>query len=493
MTAPRPEPIARGTLSHTPFAHILVYVLERKLQGTLELQDHKDRLLIYFRDGAPAKVDTTRDSRRLGEILLDAGVINAKQLRDSVEEMKKTGELHGQVLVRMGFIDGAALVTGITDQMTRKMVHGFVMTEAAYAFYQGVNLITGGSSELVSLDPFALLMTGVRLHGDAMPLNATVNTLRDRSFFLADADAIARYRFTREERSLCRKLLESPQDLESLKKWDVLDAETMKRMLYVLIITKTLQVVTREKVEEARRSMAPIRFDSTAPPPARHSWPPEIQTLRDEIGQMAAGISSRNYYEMLGVETGAPAAEIRTVFFRMAKKFHPDRAAKEGFEDLRETLAYIFANLSEAHSTLTDLDRRETYDEQLSSGSPPQRAGDVPAETEEEKQVRLTIEASTLFQKALVVLRQDRVDEAFAMVEKALSSCPDDGDYMAAHAYLRVKLGKAPAKSVLSVFRDAEKANPNSERVHFFFAQVLKLAEHVNEARNQFQKVQLRP
>ena len=490
MTPRKPKPIAQGNFAQTPFAHILVYVQNKRLHGTLEARQDAQEIYIYFRDGSPARVSSTEPGKRLGEVLEEMGKLTPHQLQESLEEVRRTGELHGQALVRMGFVDGATLVAGITEQAASRMLTAFQFTQGEYAFYEGVDLIPQGPSELINLNSKALLIAGVRNHGAGMSLAPYLASLKNKSFFLADVDELADFRFNAQERMLCRKLLESPQDLLSLKKWDAVDTHVVIATLYVLLITRTLKVISPEDVESTKSQMPQKTLESLPPEGRVNSWPPEVMAMREDIQRRAAQVSSQNYYELLGVEKAASTSDIRKAFFRLAKTYHPDRAAKPGLEDLRETLAYLFANLSEAQNTLLDLDSRESYDASIASGKTPQAAaGSAETESDEERQVRLVIEADRMYQKAQVLMRQNKNVEALELVERAYRNCPEEGEYIATRAYLKMTLGDDVTGEILTVFRGALEQSPRSEKCHYYYAQALKKDNRISEARQQFKKV----
>ena len=67
--------------------------------------------------------------------------------------------------------------------------------------------------------------------------------------------------------------------------------------------------------------------------------------------------NKRDYYEVLGVEKGASAEEIKKAYRKSAMKYHPDRnpgdkAAEEKFKEL-----------GEAYEVLSDADKRARYDQ----------------------------------------------------------------------------------------------------------------------------------
>lgn len=83
---------------------------------------------------------------------------------------------------------------------------------------------------------------------------------------------------------------------------------------------------------------------------------------------------SKNYYDLLGVATTAPADEIKSAFRREIAKYHPDKVQHLGqeFQDIAVSKA---AELTLAYKTLTDAAARAEYDAQVLGATTAPSAG----------------------------------------------------------------------------------------------------------------------
>ena len=79
--------------------------------------------------------------------------------------------------------------------------------------------------------------------------------------------------------------------------------------------------------------------------------------------------NKRDYYEVLGVEKGATAEEIKKAYRKSAMKYHPDR--NPGDKEAEEK----FKELGEAYEVLSDDDKRSRYDQFGFAGVDPNYGG----------------------------------------------------------------------------------------------------------------------
>src|SRR5258708_19997110 len=68
-------------------------------------------------------------------------------------------------------------------------------------------------------------------------------------------------------------------------------------------------------------------------------------------------MSKRDYYDILGVQRGADAEEIKKAYRKMAIKYHPDK--NQGDKQAEEN----FKEAAEAYEVLSNADKRRRYDQ----------------------------------------------------------------------------------------------------------------------------------
>lgn len=74
-----------------------------------------------------------------------------------------------------------------------------------------------------------------------------------------------------------------------------------------------------------------------------------------------------DYYKLLGVDHAAGVTDVRSAFFIIAAKFHPDRN-RNADEAVQKAIYDIFKRLNEAYRVLCDQERRKMYNENLTQG-----------------------------------------------------------------------------------------------------------------------------
>ena len=111
-----------------------------------------------------------------------------------------------------------------------------------------------------------------------------------------------------------------------------------------------------------------------------------------EILALARILDELDYYQVLHIEPGASADQVRQAFHASSRAFHPD-ANRHLDAAHREAIGRISKRITEAYTVLRDPKRRRVYDEGLGQGQ--QRMQIAEAEARAEQQATAELEGTT--------------------------------------------------------------------------------------------------
>ena len=239
------EATATGNLQATPFGHLLVYLLDRGLTGSLVLEEQNgDKHAIWFETGAPAKVKTATPVTYLGQVLVEQRAITREVYERTLQGALHERRLHGQVLLETGAVELKVLRDALREQLARQVLWLFKLGPAtAYGYYDQVNLLERwGAPEGLRTRPLALIWRGLRRHASAAEIEAVTLRLGQRPIELHVDAPIRRFRFESSEQALIDVLRAKPQPLSSLIASGLAAPDDVKRLVYVLVILRQLEL-----------------------------------------------------------------------------------------------------------------------------------------------------------------------------------------------------------------------------------------------------------
>jgi hypothetical protein len=196
-----------------------------------------------------------------------------------------------------------------------------------------------------------------------------------------------------------------------------------------------------------------------APPPA--TTPEQLGALYEKMKQAA------DHFEVLGLELGAAAPQIKAAYFQAAKAYHPDAAPPDDPPDMKQLRVDIFARVSEAWAVLGDDLKRAQYLEELKTGAA-------------QVDVMAILQAENLFQVATVLVKTRRYQEALQKLEEAVKLNADEPEFAVWRAWVQFLLApqerkKSQQAASAQVIEAALKKNPRCMPAHLFLGQMAKL------------------
>jgi hypothetical protein len=268
MQGPLPAPTATGSFVKTPFPHLMVYALERRLTGTFELsRGSVSMATMLVMGGCPAKIRTSDPVHYLGNVLLELGMISPQHLQASLANMQgpQGPRLQGQLLLEMQAIDAARLDAGLRSQVERKVEHLFLLsTDTTFAYYDNVDLLSRYGGQPTPIDPFPVLWRGCREQPALEHVDATYRRVGPALLRVSSTAQIERFAFTPQEMQvvdLMRQRPVRPVDITA-----ALGPRLGQTLVYFLMIMKQVDLI------DATQPM-PIQTIPQAPPSAPSSAP----------------------------------------------------------------------------------------------------------------------------------------------------------------------------------------------------------------------------
>lgn len=285
----RREPTARGNLAATPLPHVLVYMLDHSLTGTVvfEGDDGGDDAL-YFVGGVPTKIRLRDEVALLGQMLVHGGAIETPAVEEAVEGARRLGILLGEYLVGHDLVSRDALLWALEAQLLNKVAYlANLAPEISYSYYREVDLLEGwGGGDVpvgCALNP---ILASVRNWMDRARVRATLNRIGKHPLVLNDDSDLASLALLPEEETTLDVIRAESLPLAQLFKRDVADEEVVSSLVYTLAVTRQFAFKGQKKGPMAAKNGQPWRAESaisSAPHPSG-----SIPIMAVESGSMPA-------------------------------------------------------------------------------------------------------------------------------------------------------------------------------------------------------------
>ncbi len=303
----RPEgvaPTAEGVLSTTPLVHVLVYMLDHSLTGTVVFVEGEFEHAVYFVSGVPAKVRLAYGGLKLGEALARLEQLEPSGLDALSAEAKQHGMLFGRYLVESVGIPESVLSLGLELQLLENLATlTNLPLESTYSYFYNVNsLETWGAEDLILQGPLNAILTATRQWKDRARIRATLLRVSKHPLvFFEECDFESLVLSGEEEAVMAVLRTESVTYAELLDR-NVADEEVVHSLVYTFAVTRQFAFKGQKKGPMAARgtrapvapkhSVSPPTTVTQAPkaprvaPPAMADLPPTSQ-LRPQVSQRA--------------------------------------------------------------------------------------------------------------------------------------------------------------------------------------------------------------
>ncbi len=239
------EPAARGSLAQTPLLHMLVYMLDRSLTGSVVFFDpNGEENTIYFERGTPTRVKTAQAIALLGEELIAGGAVAPDIVRLAASGAQRLGLLLGEYLVGYDFISREALDEALRGQISRKIATlANLSPNTSFAFFKDVNLLESwGGGDFTPCDGLSLVLACARTWHDRARMHATLGRIRTQLLVLHPNAFVDQLVLTPDEARVLDAIRAGAITLHDLVNTRVADEEVVSALVYTLAVTRQLDL-----------------------------------------------------------------------------------------------------------------------------------------------------------------------------------------------------------------------------------------------------------
>ncbi len=223
-----------------------------------------------------------------------------------------------------------------------------------------------------------------------------------------------------------------------------------------------------------------VRVPQAATPARNPLAASEIQSLIK--AKVALVDQGADYFLLLGIKPDAPLDVIRTAFYGLVRRIHPDLLHAVGLSANEESQR-LMARLNEAYAVLSSPDRRREYEAQLQG---------VGGRAATEAIVTAALTAEERYRRGHQALRRDALDEAQREFEAAFELKKDEGDYLAMVTWARFCAApnqEAAAAAARQSFDRAARMAPESVVPRFWLGRLERVLGRSQQALTHFRWV----
>jgi TolA-binding protein len=442
-----------GTLSQGAVPGLLGGLYAGRRSGTLHFIHGQERRSVSLRQGHIVNAHTNVEQDHLGEILVRRGVLSRADLDAATPIVAEEGKRLGTVLKDLGILDARRLDDALALHVREVLGKVFAWSEGAYGFEELPGELRGEGEEAPSAFTAEMILEAARRIEDPDVVRYALGDIG--RVLVRGLDPLAQLR-TLTLSATDGYILSRVDGLLSVREvinLIPLPEEETQRSLLGLLATGILQSQPAPaRVPTAVPAAAPAVPPPPAPPaaPAAAALDPGVEARRREIVETYEALRIRNHFELLGLGRRATPAEVKQAYFQRARRFHPD-VHEPGVADLKDKLSAILMRLGEAYETLGHAHTRASYERRLPEPPPPPLAAapaatPPPVRAAQEVTVLDPIEEALLAEEALRraerLLAEAKYWDAIQLLQACLPRIPgrvlhDKAQILLARAHLK--------------------------------------------------------
>jgi tetratricopeptide (TPR) repeat protein len=522
--APRAAPDSGDFIDH-PFPRVLAGIARSARSGQLDVREKSPQeggkiLKRIMIGGGQFAVIGGSAFETLPEILVARGRLTAEAYQALKSE---AGGDYGQMEQKV--LSGAVVPPGelaelITAQVSVKIKNLFPMIRGYYSFKPQPMETLAAKHVMLPLDMDKLIMEAVAEHYPPVRIKKEFPAIEKKAFAVpaGTKDRLMRFGF---EPPLLRWLraMDNGFTWASLLRNSPLKEDKALPLLLALYFLELISLPEAEedfplghayldekpareskssaRPTESKAAAAPAEAEKSEPsPPAPKAEEPKLpmeelldQPIKDKellesIDRMLATAKKREstHFDLLGVTETTPAEKVKKIYYKIAKRYHPDARPDLFQGPMKEKVEDLFGKITEAYEVVTDPGKRAAYLKKIKVKEP-----EVDVSVGQR-----ALEAEQEFAMAEVLIRRSQWTAAAEKLDRAIKLY-DEPEFKVHLAWVHYKIkGPAETANARKTIKDIVDKSPDMPAGLFFLAMLEKNDGDLEKAEAYLQKYLLK-
>lgn len=458
------KPTFSGNLKDISFPKLLCEIYLMRTSGSLRIIRGKAKKEVLISHGIPTKVTSNLLQEVLGRYLVKIGRISEEKYQQTLDIAFKLKHLHGDIMVSNGLITKDELNKYLKGQSYLKLLNLFKWVDGDYAFYKHDSISLKGDFDDTPLPD--LIYRGIKSGYSLDRLMTELEPYKD--YYLAPSTIktnSTKIKNLSEQEKWLIDIVDGTRTINEIIELSPLEFIESYQLTYSSIVLNNLEV--REKPITST-----VVSDQTI----------ALDELTSKTIKSYHEMTTKNYFEVLGVNQSDSPLDIKKAYIKLAKEYHPDSYPSNVLPVVEKTLNKIFSTINKAYRVLSDGKMREEYIKSLFA----------PVQTESIDEINNIMNAEVQFQKGKILLKKRDLKGAKNAMEWAVKLSPEEGEYLAYYGWLTFlntedKRGQ-DAVTAVKYLKKAAVLNPSTEFPHLFLGSIYKIQNLKDVAILHFKK-----
>ena len=452
-----------GQLSEQPLAELMREISAKSLGGRLRLERERVKVVAYFDSGSFRYAAANVRTLRLREYLLKNNLVSETDLTQFNDRVSDIDVV--KVLCAQKLLTASAAEQMQTKQAMDVLRLALLWTEGTWQFEPKPRL---DDTPQLELDLSSLLLnTGRRL-----PAKFAATRFPNPGELLTPLDGPLVHENLLPTEVFLLSRLDRPMVLRDLIAIGGATEEQTLGIVYALVLAGLIE---RENWKSAFGDQP-----RTAPPPEaqKETTPTREVDLADIETFLLRVKNAGSHYELLRVEWEVSAEGLKTVYYQLARRYHPDRFRKH-HPLLVPRLESAFARITQAYDTLRDDGLRASYNAKLKARKKAQQLADAApkpthvTERVDETAVSKAERAAAQFKEAFAALELGERKVALGLLASAASAVPSEPRYRAFYGQLLAG-NESTRRAAEAELQAAIKLDPNNAEYRMMLAELYR-------------------